>query len=98
MFITLFVSAIPFLWWRTFCPPPLPVNHHWKIENEVFNTQKKEGYHLGHQLKNIKEEIFSDHGVPLAKRQILESIDTLSDEQVHAVSAFIRYLTEYQNE
>lgn len=60
------------------------------IEN-VFSVNKE-------WLENGQGEIFSDQGVPLAKRQVLESIDTLSDEQVHAVSAFIRYLTEYQNE
>lgn len=32
------------------------------------------------------------------KEQILESIDTLSDDQVNAVSAFIKYLTQQTKE
>ena len=34
--------------------------------------------------------------ISLAKKQVLESIDSLNDEQVHAVSSFIKYLTEYK--
>ena len=56
------------------------------IEN-VFNVNKD-------WLENGHGEIFSDQGISLAKKQVLESIDTLSDEQVNAVSSFIRYLTE----
>ncbi len=56
------------------------------IEN-VFNVNKD-------WLENGHGEIFSDQGISLAKKQVLESIDTLSDEQVNAVSSFIKYLTE----
>ncbi len=56
------------------------------IEN-VFHVNKD-------WLENGQGEIFSDQGISLAKRQVLESIDYLSDEQVNAVSSFIRYLTE----
>lgn len=38
-------------------------------------------------------EIF-DHGVSLAKRQLLELINTLDDGQVKMVSAFVRFLKE----
>ena len=31
------------------------------------------------------------------KKQVLESIDTLNDEQINAVSSFIKYLTENKN-
>lgn len=41
--------------------------------------------------------MFSNQGVSLAKKQVLESIDSLSDEQVNAVSSFIKYLTESSN-
>ena len=56
------------------------------IEN-VFNVSKD-------WLENGQGEIFSDQDMPLAKKQVLESIDYLSDEQVNAVSSFIKYLTE----
>ena len=56
------------------------------IEN-VFNVNKN-------WLENGEGEIFSTQGISLAKKQVLESIDTLTDEQVNAVSSFIRYLTE----
>ena len=56
------------------------------IEN-VFHVNKD-------WLENGEGEIFSTQGISLAKRQVLESIDTLTDEQVNAVSCFIRYLTE----
>ena len=56
------------------------------IEN-VFHVNKN-------WLENGEGEIFSTQGISLAKRQVLESIDTLTDEQVNAVSSFIRYLTE----
>ncbi len=42
-------------------------------------------------------EILTNQGISLAKKQVLESIDTLSDEQVNAVSSFIKYLTENKN-
>ena len=42
-------------------------------------------------------EILTNQGISLAKNQVIESIDTLSDEQVNAVSSFIKYLTENKN-
>lgn len=56
------------------------------IEN-VFHVNKD-------WLENGRGEIFSSQGISLAKKQVLESIDSLSDEQVNAVSSFIKYLTE----
>ncbi|KAI4445319.1 hypothetical protein C823_007826 [Eubacterium plexicaudatum ASF492] len=56
------------------------------IEN-VFNVNKD-------WLENGVGEIFPNQGVSLAKKQVLDSIDTLTDEQIDAVSAFIKYLTE----
>lgn len=56
------------------------------IEN-IFNVNKN-------WLENGEDEMFSNQGISLAKKQILESIDSLNDEQVHAVSSFIKYLTE----
>lgn len=56
------------------------------IEN-VFHVNKD-------WLENGHGEIFSNQGMSLSKRQVLESIDTLSDDQVNAVSSFIKYLTE----
>lgn len=56
------------------------------IEN-VFNVNK-------HWLENGEGDIFLNQGISLAKKQVLESIDTLNDEQVNAVSSFIKYLTE----
>lgn len=52
-------------------------------------------FHVNKQwLENGEGEIFSNQEFSLAKRQLLETIDTLNDEQVHAVSSFIKYLTE----
>lgn len=59
------------------------------IEN-VFNVNRD-------WLENGQCEIFSNQGISLAKKQILESIDSLNDEQVNAVSSFIKYLTESKN-
>ena len=59
------------------------------IEN-IFNVNKD-------WLENGQGEIFSNQGISLAKKQVLESIDSLSDEQVNAVSSFIKYLTEDKN-
>ncbi len=59
------------------------------IEN-VFNVNKD-------WLEHGEGDIFSNQGISLAKKQILESIDTLNDEQVNAVSSFIKYLTEDKN-
>lgn len=56
------------------------------IEN-VFNVNKS-------WLENGEGDIFSNTGISLAKKQVLEAIDTLTDEQVNAVSSFIKYLTE----
>lgn len=56
------------------------------IEN-VFNVNKS-------WLESGEGEIFSNQGASLAKKQVLESIATLSDEQVNAVSSFIKYLNE----
>lgn len=56
------------------------------IEN-VFNVNKN-------WLEDGEGEMFSTQGISLAKKQILESIDTLNDEQVNAVFSFIKYLTE----
>ena len=56
------------------------------IEN-VFHVNKD-------WLENGTGEIFFNQGISLTKKQFLESIDTLTDEQVYAVSAFIKYLTE----
>lgn len=44
-------------------------------------------------LEKGEGEMFADQGVSLAKKQVLEAIDTLSDDQVYAVSSFIQYLT-----
>ena len=57
------------------------------IEN-VFNVNKN-------WLENGEGEMFATQGITLAKKQVLESIDTLTDEQVNAVSSFIKYLTEH---
>lgn len=56
------------------------------IEN-VFHVNKN-------WLENGEGEIFSTQGISLTKKQILETIDTLNDEQVNAVSSFLKYLTE----
>lgn len=56
------------------------------IEN-VFHVNKN-------WLENGEGEIFSTQGISLAKKQILEMIDTLNEEQVNAVSSFLKYLTE----
>lgn len=58
------------------------------IEN-VFHVNKD-------WLENGQGEMFSDRGISLAKKQVLELIDALDDEQVKAVSSFIKYLTESQ--
>lgn len=39
-------------------------------------------------------EMYSEQGISLARKQVLESIEFLNDEQIKAVSSFIRYLTE----
>lgn len=59
------------------------------IEN-VFHVNKD-------WLENGQGEMFSNQGISLAKKQVLESIDALNDEQVKAVSSFIKYLTESKN-
>lgn len=59
------------------------------IEN-IFNVSKN-------WLENGEGKMFYTQGASLAKKQILESIELLSDEQVKAVSTFIKYLTESSN-
>ncbi|MDB8575182.1 helix-turn-helix domain-containing protein [Turicibacter sanguinis] len=56
------------------------------IEN-VFNVNKR-------WIETGEGEIFSNNGFSTAKKQVLESIELLSDEQVNAVSAFIKFLNE----
>ena len=56
------------------------------IEN-VFHVNKN-------WLENGEGEIFSTQNISLTKKQILEIIDTLNEEQVNAVSSFLKYLTE----
>lgn len=53
----------------------------------VFNVNKT-------WLETGEGEIFSNQGISLAKKQVLESIDSLTDEQINAVSSFIKYLNE----
>lgn len=60
------------------------------IEN-VFGVNKE-------WLENGTGEMFSTEGISLTKKQVLESIDLLNDEQINAVSSFIKYLTENKNE
>lgn len=56
-------------------------------------------YNVNEQwLKEGEGEIFSTQVVSIAKKQVLESINALNDEQVNAVSSFIKYLTENKNE
>lgn len=57
----------------------------------VFNVNKQ-------WLEKGEGEIFSNYGLSLAKKQILETIDALSDEQILVVSAFIKYLLEEQQQ
>lgn len=47
-------------------------------------------------LENGTGEMFSSRDLSHTKAQVLKSIETLSDEQVQAVSAFIKYLTADQ--
>lgn len=56
------------------------------IEN-VFNVNKQ-------WLENGEGDIFTTQGASLAKKQVLESIASLNDEQIYAVSSFIKYLME----
>lgn len=60
------------------------------IEN-VFHVNKD-------WLENGEGEIFSTQGISLIKKQVIESIEALTDEQVNAVSSFIKYLTEQKEE
>lgn len=60
------------------------------IEN-VFHVNKK-------WLEEGEGEMFSTPDLSLSKKQVLESIDTLNEEQINAVSAFIKYLTEYKSD
>ncbi len=55
-------------------------------------------YNVNEQwLKCGEGEIFSKQNISLAKKQVLEYIDNLDDEQVKAVSSFIKYLIEQKN-
>lgn len=45
-------------------------------------------------LEKGEGEIFSAQDISLAKRNVLELIDSLNDEQVNAVSSFMKYLME----
>lgn len=56
------------------------------IEN-VFHVSKK-------WLETGEGEIFLNSGMSLAKRQILETVEAMDDQQVLAVASFIKYLTE----
>lgn len=52
-------------------------------------------FHVNKQwLEEGKGSIFTTQDVSCTKNQVLDSISSLTDEQVHAVSAFIKYLTE----
>lgn len=59
------------------------------IEN-VFHVNKT-------WLETGEGEIFVSQNISLAKKQVLELIDSLDDEQTKAVSAFIQYLMDNQN-
>lgn len=58
------------------------------IEN-IFQVNRK-------WLETGEGEIFSSQGISLAKKQVLELIDTLNDEQVNAVLSFLKYMTAKQ--
>lgn len=45
-------------------------------------------------LEEGQGEMFITQGMSFAKRQVLEMIDVLDPDQVRAVRAFVRYLTE----
>ena len=45
-------------------------------------------------LEKGEGEMFVSQDVSLVKRNVLELIDSLSDEQVNAVSSFMKYLME----
>ena len=52
-------------------------------------------FRVRHQwLISGEGDIFQDQDASPLKKRILEMVEQLSDEQVRAVSAFIRYLTE----
>ncbi|MFQ8599959.1 MAG: helix-turn-helix domain-containing protein [Oscillospiraceae bacterium] len=54
------------------------------IEN-MFNVSKQ-------WLEEGKGEMYSNSSMSMAKRHVLEMVDTLNDEQVDAVSAFLEFL------
>lgn len=56
------------------------------IEN-VFNVNKT-------WLETGEGEIFKSHEISFVKKQVLEAINAMSDEQVNAVAAFIKFLLE----
>ena len=43
---------------------------------------------------NRRGRNFLNSGMSLAKRQILETVEAMDDQQVLAVASFIKYLTE----
>lgn len=53
----------------------------------VFNVNKE-------WMENGSGEIFSSKRVPAVKKQILQTLDELSEEQLRAVLAFIKYLSD----
>lgn len=52
---------------------------------------------LGVSLEELNGEKDISISSSPAKKQVLESIDSLNDEQMNAVSSFIKYLTEEKN-
>lgn len=52
----------------------------------VYNVNK-------HWLETGEGEMFKNQGLSLAKKQILETIDSLDPAQVKAVSSFLKFLT-----
>lgn len=52
---------------------------------------------LGVSLEELNGEKDISISSSPTKKQVLESIDSLNDEQMNAVSSFIKYLTEEKN-
>ena len=59
---------------------------------KIYDADLNEAFGFGNS-ENSEGEAFSIQGISLAKKQVLESIGALTDEQVNAVSSFIKYLT-----
>jgi transcriptional regulator with XRE-family HTH domain len=51
----------------------------------VFNVNRQ-------WLDSGEGAVFKDEGITYAKKQLLDAIDTLDDDQIHAVSSFLEYL------